>query len=252
MQDRAIRRVPILCYHRVHADADPTAPAVVPGQYCGHVTVSRFAAQMDILAAAGFQVVTHYELMKWLSAGGDLPAGKLAAIDFDDNRRNVFDNAFPILQQHGFRATVFVISELAAGRLPGMADKYPAMGWVELRRLRDAGWTMGAHTETHQPLVELYADGAGAAAVERELAASRRCLERELGVLFPNFAYPTGSWNPDVERLVQRHYSTARHWQGAGSPAYNTAETDPFRLQAINISMLTEPDAFRAVLDDAR
>ncbi len=246
-----MKRIPILCYHRVHLDDDPQMPEVVPGEYCGHVTRSVFKRQMAALAEGGFSAVTHRELAEWLHGRGGMPAGKTAAIDFDDNRQNVFENAFPVIEQYGFKGTVFVVARLADGDLPGMQE-FPAMRWDELRLLRDAGWTIGAHTLTHRPLDEVYAEAGGPAEVERELAGCREEIDRRLGVEADSFAYPGGGWNEKVEAIVRRHYCTARLWSHDFRAAYNTSETDPYRLVPVNVNMLTTEQEFRQVLAGAQ
>lgn len=244
------RLVPILCYHRVHADDDPDTPPVVDGVYCGHVTASVFARHMKTLAEAGFQIVTHQELMGWLLDGQSLPDAPVAAIDFDDNRLNVYQNAFPLMQRYGFRGTVFVVSDLAEGVLPHM-QSYPWMNWKHLAHLRDSDWTIGAHTRSHLPLASLYEER-GAAAVEDEMSVCQDTIKSRLGIDTPNFAYPQGDWSEEVEAIVEKYCRTARHWNSEGVVAYNSVDTNPLRLQAINVSMRLTDEELRTILSEAR
>ena len=241
------QQIPILCYHRVHSDDDPQIPAVVKGSYCGHVTQSIFQKQMKWLVENGFTTVTHLDIMKWIYEGIDFPSEKVVAIDFDDNRLNVLENALPIMREYGFTATVFIISELAAGNLPQMIE-FPAMNWEHLGRLVDAGWIMGAHTATHVRLAELYNTEVGPEKVETELKQSLETIKENLGVDVPNFAYPTGNWSEQVEPIVKKYYRTARLWQNDFSLKFNTKQTDPYRLLAMNISMQTPDNSFRTIL----
>ena len=84
-----MRTVPILAYHRVHTDDDPTIPAVESGSHCGHVTLSVFRRQMAALAERGFTTVNHARIADWLCGRKDLPDGPTVALGFDDNRLNV-------------------------------------------------------------------------------------------------------------------------------------------------------------------
>ena len=244
------KTVPILLYHRVHKDDDPTMPAVVKGQYCGHVTLSVFKNQMAELAKRGFSVATHRQIMEWLLEKKPLPKGKVIAIDFDDNRRNVFENAFPVMEQYGFKGTIFTISNLADGKLPGMEETFGALHWKELEVLKDSGWTIGAHTVTHPDLVELYEQVDGEAKVEYEISHSREHIEKELGIKVENFAYPMGRWNEKVEKIVKKYYRTARLWESkTESKSLNTVKTHPYRLMGTNISMLNTEKNFQDILD---
>jgi len=242
-------RVPILCYHRVHRVED--APAVPEEGYCGHVVVEAFRRQMEALAERGFRTATHRELAGWLLDGEALPE-RTALIDFDDNRLNVYENAFGIMRELGFTGTVFVISQLAAGvDLGDMSHPYPAMGWEELEVLANAGWTMGAHTRTHVELDKLIAEEDGRARCEREIAGSREEIEGRLGGPVEWFAYPVGLWTEEVEGIVKGSFRTARHWSEKGEAVYNTRATNPYRLGANNINARVGFEDFTGILDGA-
>ncbi len=148
-------QVPILVYHRVHSDDD--APPVVAGEYCGHVLLSSFIRQMSYLRDHDFSVITHLELHEWLQDRASLPP-KPVLIDFDDNRGAVYDYAVTVLAEYGWPATCFIITALADGTLPRLEHDgspwYTPMDWQQLGHLREAGWTIGAHTRTHPSLRE--------------------------------------------------------------------------------------------------
>ncbi len=242
-----VLKIPILCYHRVHSDNDPMTPKVVPGKYCGHVTESVFRKQMKWLAEEGFVTVTHLDIMRWIYKEIELPQRKIVAIDFDDGRLNVFENAFPIMHEYGFSATVFVISDLVSGKLPKLAN-FSAMNWEHLDQLKNAGWTIGGHTATHTPLTKLFNTDGGAEKVETELKKCQESVKENLGIIPLNFAYPTGDWNEQVELLVKKHYRTARLWQNDFKPTFNTQKTNPHRLSSINLNMLITEQKFNIIL----
>ncbi len=78
------------------------------------------------------------------------------------------------------------------------------LSWSEVRRLRDEGFEIGAHTETHPILPGLPLEE-----VERELSACRDTLERELGARPAFFAYPNGDTSPQVTERVGRYFEAA-------------------------------------------
>ncbi len=229
-------QVPILVYHRVHPDDD--APPVVASEYCGHVLLSSFIRQMSYLRDQGFSVITHQGLYDWLRDEASLPP-KPVLIDFDDNRGAVYDYAVPVLAEYGWPATCFVITALADGKLPGLEHDgspwYTPMDWQQLGQLREAGWTIGAHTRTHPSLREL--DEAGCQnSVEAELRGCREDIKRKLGFTPFCFAYPEGQWNEAVEAVVAQLFATARHWYEGYPFRYVTKRTNPLRLPAHSIS----------------
>lgn len=246
-ESNVYQTVPILVYHRVHADDDPSMPAVQTGTYCGHVTRSHFERQMLYLAEHKRAVITHDELVSWLVYDRPIPE-RSALIDFDDNRLNVFENAYPILERLGWRATVFTVSDWADGKGPRGGAEYPMMSWRELERLANAGWLIGAHTRSHPWLDELIEEPNGPEKVEAELAWCQVDLKNHLGLEAKNFAYPSGRSNPEVETIVARHFESARLWNPGEPFSYNSRVTSPYRLEANNISELTSEDAFRRII----
>ena len=243
------RRVAILTYHHVWADEDPCPLSAVPGTYCAYIMLSHFEQQMSFLTEHGCSVITHSELIAWLVEDEPIPE-RAVLIDFDDNRLNVFDNAFPILRSFGLPATVFVLSSPAndAQRPWGRSGSL-SMGWEELGIVVGAGWLIGAHTRTHANLDELYGEPSGPAKVKEEVVGSKSDIEANLGVSVKNFAYPEGRTRPEIEQLVSQHFEAARLWKPAGPFVYNTKQTERYRLVANNISALTSEAAFHQLID---
>jgi len=284
----AANRVPILCYHQVFSDDDPEMPDVAPGAFCAHVTRTRFERHLQCLSEMGCNLVTHTELVRWLVADDPLPEHPVL-IDFDDNRLTVFESAYPVLKALHWPATVFVISSLAGRTGPFAQAPFPAMGWRELELLADAGWLIGAHTQTHAWLDYVYDEPDGPERVEAELAGCRLEIRDHLGLTAEHFAYPAGRSRPEVEAIVARHYTSARlwnpgapfipeknfvhpvdpirlaaettaedahpakpwHWDPKRPFVYNTKQTHRYRLEANNISEMTDDSTFRRLLEEA-
>ena len=76
--------------------------------------------------------------------------------------------------------------------------------WDALRSLDPGLVTIGAHTLTHAIL-----PGLDDAALEREVAGSRRRLEEALGRPAGQFAYPNGDYDARVLECVRRHFDIA-------------------------------------------
>lgn len=249
-------RIPILVYHRVHHPSDVTVP-----DDGGRVDLPEFERQMDYLVQSGVQTVTHAQIASWLLDGAQLPE-RVVGVDFDDNRLQVLDNAYPLMEERGLWGTVWVITDLADGQeVPDMM-LYPAMKWNHLAMLRDAGWCIASHTRRHLFLAgtENAPGIAGAAPAPRderellaELTESRQAVERHMGPGIPYFAYPGGSWNEEVEQHVRSAYDTARLWSAPTEAPWpvNTRQTDPHRLAGINMAGYLSFDSFRQIVDEA-
>ncbi len=241
-------KLPILVYHRVHNDDDVTEP-----NDGGRTDLSLFKRQMRYLKDEGFQTVTYKEIESWLYNGDELPE-RAVAIDFDDNRLNVLENALPVLEELGFVATVFVITDLASGEnMSGMVG-HPALNWEHLKELRDKGWCISPHTVKHLYLAGPEHLPRDEAELMSELVDSRREVEERLGIDAPNFAYPCGSWNYEVEARVKEVYRTARHWHLVDKAPWplNTRETNPYRLAAINMCNAMSLETFKDLINSTK
>ena len=245
--------VPILTYHRVHADDDPTMPDVVPGQYCGHVTLSQFEQQMDYLHHQGYGTLTQDDLSTWLVEGIE-PPPKSVAINFDDNRYNVLENALAVLRARGFVATMFVITDLADGQELWEND-YPALTWEHLGELVEAGWCIGSHTKTHVTFGSNDRPVRDEAHAIDEIEGSQDVIRRRLGVEVDHFAYPSGTVDETADTLVRQYYKTARVWQDqpqappAAGYEYVNVMTDPHLLGCVHMSARMSLEQFRAAVE---
>jgi peptidoglycan/xylan/chitin deacetylase (PgdA/CDA1 family) len=203
----------VLLYHRVADDRDPLA-----------VPPERFRAQMDFLAAAGYQVVDLVEAIALLDRGA--VAGPTIALTFDDGFADVRDHALAVLAAHGFRATVFVTTGVTDGRhsFAWYARQPPVLGWDDVVAL-DGGGTLRfeAHTVTHPNLLAL-----DEAAARAEIRDSRIELEERLGRPVSAFAYPAGLYGERERRLVaEAGYEAAVSCE----PGVNLPDTDRLALR---------------------
>jgi peptidoglycan/xylan/chitin deacetylase (PgdA/CDA1 family) len=165
--------VPILLYHRIvpRALAGDSLPGLV-------VPPQTFAAQLDALEGAGWYTITMATLANDLAARVTPPA-KTFVITIDDGWDDGYTYALPILQQHGFVATYFVI----AGRI----DDPSFLSSAHLRALVAAGDEIGDHTMDH---VNLTSQSAARLSYEIDAAASR--IAQVTGYWPESLAYPSG------------------------------------------------------------
>jgi peptidoglycan/xylan/chitin deacetylase (PgdA/CDA1 family) len=166
-----------------------------------------FAAQMRILADVGVDVLSLGELERRASGKG--AAGRAIAITFDDGFRNVYEQAFPVLRQYGFPATVFLVTDYCGGMnswpsQPANIMRQHLLSWTQIKEMSQAGITFGSHTRTHAKLTEV-----SARTTEDELIGSKRAIENALGSPVETFAYPYGTYDEQVRELARKHFSLA-------------------------------------------
>lgn len=127
------------------------------------------------------------------------PGPERFTLSFDDAHVSVLTHAAPLLAALGVPATLFVPTAWI-----GMGSE-----WLDadgLRRLRDLGWTIGAHSVTHPRMSWSLYDETSAQHAERlndECARSRARIGAILGEAPALFAYPYGE-DPPAAREAAR------------------------------------------------
>jgi peptidoglycan/xylan/chitin deacetylase (PgdA/CDA1 family) len=178
----------IFMYHGV-ADADED-----PNQLC--VSPARFAEQMAWLARRGLRGVGIAELVDAMRAGRQRG---LVGLTFDDGYTNVLETALPVLRQHGFGATAYIISDRLGGTNEwDQGPTWQLMTGDQVRELAAAGIEIGSHAATHMRLA-----GASPAQLTAEISESRTSLGALLGTEIRGFAFPYGSMDAASRQAVR-------------------------------------------------
>ncbi|HYA40457.1 MAG TPA: polysaccharide deacetylase family protein [Syntrophobacteraceae bacterium] len=141
-----------------------------------------FAEQMRFLHESGCRVIDLMTLVESLNAGKE-PAPGSVVLTFDDGLCDFYTHAFPVLQEYGFPATVFLTTGPIDQCVCFMGCK--CLSWDEVRELRKYGVSFGSHTESHPVLSQI---------AEKELlfeiVRSKERIEFETGDRVDAFSYP--------------------------------------------------------------
>jgi peptidoglycan/xylan/chitin deacetylase (PgdA/CDA1 family) len=171
------------------------------------LTPRMFAAQMRWLKLARYVPVSFARLLDARAGRAQLPA-RSVIITFDDGFQDCVDYAVPILQEHHFTATFYLVAGLAGARSEWLAARglaFKLLDWPTARRIEAAGFTCASHTMTHPHLAAI-----NPAERSIELRESRALLEQQLGRPVYDLAYPFGSFDADVRALAaEAGYRTA-------------------------------------------
>jgi len=207
--------VPIIMYHSVNPQAVPENRLAV--------TSATFDRQMHFLKSRRYNVVT-LETLRDLIKNKRMIPPKTIAITFDDGYKDNYTYAFPILKKYGLSATLFIIVN-EVGRPRG--DR---LSWDQIRAMRDSGIiNFGSHCLGPEPLTKI----ASEEVVRREIFASKRILEENLGSQVNAFSYPEGGFNDKIRQLViDAGYKVAV----ATSPGKDYPGDDIFVLKRLRIS----------------
>ncbi len=172
---------PILLYHHISEDG-------IGNRY--FVTPEVFRAQLQALRDWGYTSVTVSQLVDVLINGGVLPP-RPVAITFDDGNVDIYENAFPIMQEMGFVGTFYIVGNRLESKYFVTAD--------QLIEMVNAGWEIGDHGMSH---IDLTADHS---TIGYEVATSRSFLEDTLGVTINTIAYPYGVTDEFVTNKVAEY-----------------------------------------------
>ena len=184
--------VPVLCYHQIRK-----ATAADSAQDRTYIVSPKvFAAQMEALDRAGYTTITGEALVDHVARGTKLPR-KPILLTFDDGSAGQYSQVLPVLREHDFVATFFVMT-VVLGK----------PGWLtrgQVRKLDRAGMTIGAHTYDHKAVPEY-----GDVDYAQQLTKPGRELKRLLGHPVRLFAYPFGAYDADaVQHLWSAGYRAA-------------------------------------------
>ncbi|AEJ01046.1 polysaccharide deacetylase [Nitrosomonas sp. Is79A3] len=206
-------------------------------------TPDEFRKDMEQIRQAGYQVLSFARVLDGIAGRIELP-DKAVAITFDDGISCAYENAFPILQEFDYPASVFVV----AGRIGGYNDYAEVFGFPrrrmltasEIRALAGSGVDIGSHTVNHLWLGKIEKD-----VVAKEVHDSKAALEDILGKQVPHFAYPFGSWSS-----LARNAVIEAGYTGACSTisGRNQKGTDPYLLRRLEIKGSDAPWQFRLKL----
>jgi peptidoglycan/xylan/chitin deacetylase (PgdA/CDA1 family) len=191
----------ILGYHRVGAgtssDIDlPTA------EFTRQIAYLREHCRLVSLDA-----VTDGSVRSAAGSGSDM-----VAVTFDDGSREIYEQAFPVLLRYRIPATIYLTTRYIEhqqrfdfGGYAHMASRPKPLTWAQVREMADSGLvSVGAHTHTHPDLTRL-----SMGAVRDEVERSHRLIADRVGRAPRHFAYPWGSFTPEIRQIVGEHFRTA-------------------------------------------
>lgn len=179
-------KVPILMYHYVSEppkDADKYRRDL-------SVTPRDFEEQMAYLADNGFEAVDLYDLSLAITAKKELPE-KPVVITLDDGYLDNYENAFPILQEHGMKATFFVVTQFIDEGREGY------LSWEMVKEMADAGMRIEPHSKTHPDL-----SGAEKDYVIYEVLGSQETIAAHIGYTPRYFCYPGGRYTEETMAIL--------------------------------------------------
>lgn len=190
-------KIPILTYHSIDDSGSvvSTPPRI-------------FRQQMKFLHENDYNIISLSKLIELFNQKKTI-ARKTVTITFDDGFQNFYTEAFSVLAEYGFDATVFLVADFCgkhndwAGNPPEL-PRSKLLSWREVRELSKNSVEFGSHTRTHPDLTRI-----SNAESQRELTESKSIIEGKIGTKVSTFAYPFGKFNSQIKRFAEGQYDAA-------------------------------------------
>jgi peptidoglycan/xylan/chitin deacetylase (PgdA/CDA1 family) len=223
-------KVPILMYHYVSIPPDDA------DEYRLDLSVSpeNFQAQMDYLRDNGYTPVDLYDLTMAIVNKNELPDNPVI-ITLDDGYRDNYENAYPILKEMGFKATIFIPTDFIDQENPNY------LSWNMIEEMSAAGIRFEPHSKTHADLTE-----GDREFVVWQVLGSQETLESHIGYRPRYFAYPGGRYDDQtIEVMSELDYWGAVTTEGGQWHGFN----DRFEWTRMRIRNTTNLEDFARLLE---
>lgn len=174
--------VPILCYHKVSADAAE--------ERWLNVHPRRLAEHVRFFERRGYRFTTAAALASQWPARG-------VCMTFDDAYESTMSEGVEVLNSRGAKATFYAVSERVGATSDWDGDRArPLAGWDTLLAAAKAGHEIGNHTAHHARLSDL-----GREEQRREIALCAEAI-RLRGLPASSFCFPYGCFDETTLDLL--------------------------------------------------
>ncbi len=216
-----MKAVPVFMYHHVNRNAGDLV-TLTPEGFENHLRVIRKRRIRTLFLG---------DLARYLRGEESLP-GPSALLTFDDGHLDNWVYAFPLLEEYGIKATIFVITSWLGGgevrarrgagqgelpeiprhrevkRRAGLGDTSVALSWGEARAMEESGLVdIQCHTHFHR---DYFLAGETSPRLDpskrdlflEDLACSKKNIEERLGKTCRYLSWPWGKYDAEALSLA--------------------------------------------------
>jgi len=251
-------RIPILMYHSISNEKIKN----VHPYYETNTTPKIFADHMKFLFENDYSVISLLDAVKIFNRNNNCLKKNFynkignkstnrrinyAVITFDDGFRDFYTDAFPILQEYGFSATVFLPTLYVDSDIRFKSKE--CLTWSQVIELSRKGISFGSHTVNHLELYRL-----GKMEIEYELKNSKEKIDSVLGKQIESFSYPFAFPDQDNQFItfMKEMLQKCRYKNGVTTRIGTVSENeDPLFLRRIPINSYDDQLFLKAKLEAA-
>ena len=148
-----------------------------------------FSEELDLLNEAGYTYLFADEFAKTENLS--------VVLTFDDGYEDNYTTMFPILKEHGAKATIFLVTDLLD------TDGY--LTTAQVKEMAASGYVhFGSHTVSHCDLAKQSDE-----VVDNQFSESKRIIESITGMPCDSMAYPAGSNSASVREIASKYFKFA-------------------------------------------
>ncbi|HOP32487.1 MAG TPA: polysaccharide deacetylase family protein [Candidatus Hydrothermia bacterium] len=159
--------------------------------------LSLFKKHLSELNHLGFSDLTH----NFEKEFGKTSEISRVLITFDDGYKSIVKNAYPLMEQYGYKGIVFIVTGFlgkeSLWEVPFLTP-LPHLDEDDIKLLHTMGWIIGSHSHMHRDLT-----GLTDRQLREEIGTSQKILEDIIGNKITYFSYPYGKYNQRVVSILK-------------------------------------------------
>ena len=168
------------------------------------VTINQLENHITELTKDKYKILPLNFIVDAIINDANLPENTIG-ISIDDADESFFEVAWPLFKKNNIPVTLFVTT----GTIVNNNKNY--LNWDEIRKLKEEGVTIGAHSHTHAHMPDLSIDE-----VKKEIEISNKIFLKELGEIPSLFAYPYGETSNEIIDLIKNYKFKVAFGQHSG------------------------------------
>ena len=157
-----------------------------------NISLDKFEAHLRFLKKNDYTVLTLGKALKQMRSGRS--SDNTAVLTMDDAYKSIMTGALPLLEEYGYKATIFACTEYVGGK--------NNLSWKDLKTLKKKGFEIGDHSHSHAHFLNA-SDNALKAEFREDLERSRSRFKEHLGTVPDLYAYPYGEYVPTMQETLK-------------------------------------------------
>ncbi len=168
------------------------------------VTIEQFDNHLMEFSKDKYSVKSVEFIIDTIINDGNLPNNTIG-ISIDDADKSFYEIGWPKFKDKNIPVTLFVNTSTIHD------NNKNYLNWDQIRRLRDEGVSIGAHSHSHYHMPDLSIEE-----IRKEIEISNNIFLKELGSIPPLFAFPYGEASDDIINLLKEYKFKVAFGQHSG------------------------------------